>query len=152
MLYPNLTFFTFFYLFRLKESLNPTNPFITGTLGEISIVQGTYVHVLHIHVNPFQLAQMSPVVDTVYFQEGDWHDTLNVFIAQANSDEKMNVRMWMDKFAGHAVVHCHMLNDEDAGMMNTYLVEGEEGASVDEVAKLVDPLCYTDLTRGYVLE
>jgi hypothetical protein len=95
---------------------------------------------------------MSPVVDTIYFQEGDWHDTLNVFYAQHAGDAQMVIRMWMDKFSGHAVVHCHMLNDEDAGMMNTYLIEGDEGQSVDDVAREIDPLCYSDLaTRGYLL-
>jgi FtsP/CotA-like multicopper oxidase with cupredoxin domain len=137
-------------------SLNPTDPFKTGTLGQVTLMQGTFVHSLHIHVFPYQFSTISPVVDEIYFQEGDWHDTFNAFTSQAkilNPDlTHAVIRFWIDKFAGNTVVHCHMFQHEDEGMMNTYSVVGEEGASVDAVAKQYDPLCYSDLTgRGYTL-
>jgi len=133
-------------------SLNPTSPFITGSLGEVTLLQGTFVHVLHIHVNPFQLTTLSPVIDTNYFQVGDWHDTLDVFLAQPPGSIQTIIRFWVDRYAGHAVVHCHMSTHEDEGMMNTYLISGVEGATVDIAARQVDPLCITELSgQGYTL-
>jgi FtsP/CotA-like multicopper oxidase with cupredoxin domain len=133
-------------------SLNPTEPFTTGTLGEVTLFEGTFTHSLHIHVNPYQFSTMSPVVDEIYFQEGDWHDTFNAFIAQTAGPDltRAVVRFWVDKYAGQTVVHCHMFQHEDEGMMNTYFITGDEGISVDPVARQIDPLCFSDLTgRGF---
>ena len=124
-------------------SLNPTNPFTAGETGEITFEQGTFVHVFHMHVNPFQLHQLSPVIDSTYFQRGDWHDTFNAFVAQVPPvPQKTVVRFWVDRYTGNVVVHCHMSTHEDEGMMNTYLISGTEGATADQKAKQVDPLCY----------
>lgn len=131
------------FFFQSQDvSLNPSNPFIVGRTGEITFDQGTFVHVFHMHVNPFQLHQLSPVIDETYFQLGDWHDTFNAFIAQAGPVPKTVARFWVDRFSGHAVVHCHMSAHEDEGMMNTYLISGTEGVTVDSAAKQIDPLCY----------
>jgi FtsP/CotA-like multicopper oxidase with cupredoxin domain len=131
-------------------SLNPDSPFIVGTVGQITLIQGTFVHVLHIHVNPFQITQLSPVIDTNYFQVGDWHDTFNVYTAQPPGSDKTVIRFWVDRYAGHAVIHCHMSTHEDAGMMNTYLITGVEGATVDTAAQTIDGTCYTDVSgQGY---
>jgi len=136
-----------------ENVLNPTDPFTTGTLGEVLIVQGTFVHSLHIHVNHFQFSTISAVVDEVYFQEGDWHDTFSSFVAQGAPGPDLTravIRFWADRFSGRAVVHCHMSNHEDEGMMNAYMIDGDEGATVDALARRIDPLCYSDFQgRGF---
>jgi len=45
-----------------------------------------------------------------------------------------------------------MSQHEDEGMMNTLLVTGTEGATVNAAARLVDSTCYTAVAdQGYVL-
>ena len=56
-------------------------------------------HPAHIHVNHFQLVTID-ASDAIYFQVGDWHDTI-----QDGSDDA-TVRMQTDTFTGGMIVHC----------------------------------------------
>jgi hypothetical protein len=47
-------------------------------------------------------------------------------------------------------VHCHHHTHSDRGMMNWYFINGIEGTKYAQ-AKILDPQCYEDLTRGYKL-
>ena len=86
-------------------------------------------HPFHIHVNPFQIIA---VVDTSnndltqdtgsqYFNlKGVWKDTL---IVQSNAT--ITVRTHYRRYIGDFVLHCHIRDHEDRGMMqNVSLVFG----------------------------
>mmetsp|Transcript_12238 Transcript_12238/g.22646 ORF Transcript_12238/g.22646 Transcript_12238/m.22646 type:complete len:629 (+) Transcript_12238:46-1932(+) len=92
-------------------------------------VTGNGVHPLHIHVNPYQITELpdnnAPQGDG-YFQVGDWHDTL--LLPGMNGQDSMKIRMQTDVFTGKMVLHCHILEHEDEGMMAWIDVVGTEGS------------------------
>ena len=112
-----------------------------GTVVEY-LIDGVDEHILHLHINPYQIATIS-ASDTTYFQVGDWHDSLAF-----EGGEVATVRMQLDTFTGKLVVHCHVLEHEDQGMMALYSVQGTEG-TVYAAATTLDSTCYRGTERGY---
>ena len=110
--------------------------FTTGQLAQITLADINR-HPFHIHVNHFQItSSTSAAADPIYFQTGDWHDTLY--------DPSMNtatVRMYADKYTGLHAVHCHIFTHGDKGMMGIYNVGGTEGA-VNIAAQVRDSTCF----------
>ncbi|MHA7299547.1 multicopper oxidase family protein [Pseudarthrobacter sp. MDT3-1] len=82
-----------------------------GTVEEWTLTNSSPMdHPIHLHVWPMQIVQ-----------DGDrdvtrpkWQDVVNV---PARSQVK--VRVAFDDFAGRTVIHCHILDHEDQGMMAT---------------------------------
>ena len=72
-------------------------------------------HVFHIHINPFQLTQVNgePVAEPV------WLDT--VVVPHGGS---VTFRSRFLDFTGKYVLHCHMMNHEELGMMQVVEVSG----------------------------
>jgi len=68
------------------------------------------VHPFHIHVNPFQMTRTGPDGSI----EKVWKDTLAVVIG-----EDQIVRTRYERYVGKFVIHCHILDHEDMGMMET---------------------------------
>ena len=84
------------------------------------ILQGSATHPLHIHVNPFRLDP-----DANRGQQGlptgtFWADTLLV-----HPETPVDVIMPFSNWTGDSVAHCHILDHEDAGMMNVIHVSPE---------------------------
>lgn len=73
-------------------------------------------HPFHIHVNPFQqiiVDENNNVIDRI------WRDTLFL----SSKDPKPSVvRMRFQQFPGKTVLHCHILDHEDQGMMENFLI------------------------------
>jgi FtsP/CotA-like multicopper oxidase with cupredoxin domain len=81
-------------------------------------------HPFHVHVNPYQIVAIldpSGKDVSVTGEEGDkqyadlkgeWKDT--IFIKQ---DYKVIMRTHYDRYDGVFVLHCHILDHEDTGMM-----------------------------------
>ena len=46
------------------------------------------------------------------------------------------------------MIHCHILEHEDQGMMGIFEITGTEGATYTD-AETLDPTCYRDSTRGF---
>ncbi len=73
-------------------------------------------HPFHIHVNPFQqlvVDDNNNVVDRI------WRDTLFL----SSKDPKPSVvRMRFREFTGKTVLHCHILDHEDQGMMENLVI------------------------------
>jgi len=65
-------------------------------------------HVFHIHTNPFQLTR----VNDEALAAPVWRDTM---IVPRNGSDTFRIR-FLD-FTGKLVLHCHMLNHEELGMM-----------------------------------
>lgn len=70
-------------------------------------------HIFHIHINPFQLTQVNgePVAEPV------WLDT--VIVPHGGS---ITFRTRFLDFTGKYVLHCHMMNHEELGMMQVVQV------------------------------
>ena len=101
--------------------LNATDMWALTTLGDPNGVQNPIPplpHVFHIHVNPFQLLRTGP--DTR--QELVWKDTLLV-----QGPAVANVYTKYTDYIGKFVLHCHILDHEDLGMMEVEEVVDTSG-------------------------
>ena len=65
-------------------------------------------HPFHIHTNPFLVTK----VNGVPLEEPTWRDTVNVAGKQT-----VTIRSRFEDFTGVFVLHCHIFNHEDIGMM-----------------------------------
>ena len=65
-------------------------------------------HPFHIHTNPFLVTR----VNGVALAEPIWRDTVNV-----RGHGSVTLRTRFEDFTGRLVLHCHILNHEDIGMM-----------------------------------
>jgi hypothetical protein len=53
--------------------------------------------------------------------------------------------MQTDKWTGTQVIHCHILEHEDEGMMAVTRITGTEG-TLYQGARSIDPTCYLEAT------
>merc|ERR1712190_628500 len=87
------------------------------TIGPINTTKGgdggLSYHPFHLHVTPYQLQNLSK--ESSYFRNGDWHD---VFMSNQLNGKFLTVRFQLSSFTGRYVVHCHILEHDDHGMMN----------------------------------
>ncbi len=107
-------------------SLNNTDMWALTTVGDppCSPAAGGGIpplpHVFHIHVNPFQSTRLGPdgQIETV------WKDTLLVPPAA-------NLQIFTQylDYIGQFVMHCHILDHEDLGMMEVVEVVGDRPAA-----------------------
>lgn len=120
----------------------------TFTAGQVYEIEagGANAHPLHIHVNPYQIVDMPAAsYGGGYFQIGDWHDTL--MVSDVGGGGRIKIRMQVDRFTGKMVVHCHILEHEDEGMMGWISISGTEGATYPDQSTL-DSTCYTSAFSG----
>jgi len=112
--------------------------FQSGSVYEVQVT-GANAHPFHQHINPYQIVNLpgGPYGDG-YFQEGDWHDTL--MVDELGGGNAITVRMQTDTFTGKQVLHCHILEHEDEGMMAFLDIAGNEGATWSG-AEEIDPQC-----------
>jgi FtsP/CotA-like multicopper oxidase with cupredoxin domain len=81
-------------------------------------------HVFHIHVNPFQMDRIGPNGQT----QTVWKDTVLVpppTLAEPNL--QINIYTQYTDYIGAFVLHCHILDHEDLGMMEVVEVVSPEG-------------------------
>ncbi len=131
-------------------------------------LQSAFVgHPFHIHVNPFQIVEIldpngvdvsapgaidraGGAVDPQYpGLKGVWKDTLWVkslisnpadFPAKlASSTYKIKIRTRYQRFIGEYVLHCHILDHEDQGMMQNVCIELPNGGGGANCARLLRP-------------
>ncbi|WP_243437470.1 multicopper oxidase family protein [Streptomyces sp. FH025] len=95
------------------EQFDPDRVDITSKLNTVEewrVVNDTgEEHSFHVHTNHFQLMSVN---DTPTPPGSRWHETVNV---PAHGNAVLRIRF--DDFTGRTVLHCHILNHEDAGMM-----------------------------------
>lgn len=91
-------------------------------------------HPFHIHVNPFQVISIidpsgkdvsGPGEGQFANLKGEWKDTL--FIEQ---DYVVRVRMRYERYVGDFVLHCHILDHEDKGMMQNVRIAPAVGGRI----------------------
>merc|ERR1712176_1353693 len=112
-------------------------------VGDVVEIQVSAVdhHPFHMHVNSFQLqgiAALDPAEHPMntYYETGDWHD---VIMAQDGTNSI--IRFQTDRFSGEQVIHCHLLEHEDEGMMGWLWITGEDGKEFSE-SEALEPTCY----------
>ena len=113
---------------------------ILGQAEEWHLTSGVGNHPFHIHVNPFQIVSITDpsgkevsvtgdlgkdgkVIDPQYANlQGTWRDTLFV-----KSGYNLYVRTRYQRYIGEYVLHCHILDHEDQGMMQNVRVLVPDG-------------------------
>lgn len=80
-----------------------------GTASEWTLSSLLVNHPFHIHVNPFQYMRKNPVGK----DESIWRDTLLV----RQTDPPVKIKSRYTRYIGKFVLHCHILDHEDQGMM-----------------------------------
>jgi len=110
-------------------------PLKTIRVGEVQewVVKGVKFHPFHLHVNPYQIVE---IWSDPYFLPGDWHDTM-----LPTHIDFAKIRVNVDRFVGKMIVHCHLLEHEDNGMMGWFKISGKEGKTWPG-AKKADPQCF----------
>ncbi len=117
---------------------NNVRTLVLGDVEEWTLTSKFIGHPFHIHVNPFQIVKIldpdgndvsvsGEPGDSQYANlKGTWKDT--IFVKQ---DYKVVVRSRYRRYTGDFVLHCHILDHEDLGMMQmvrVVLPDGEGGA------------------------
>jgi FtsP/CotA-like multicopper oxidase with cupredoxin domain len=91
-----------------------------GTASEWTLGSSVANHPFHIHVNPFQYVRKNPLGKN----EIIWRDTLLV-----RQDVPVKIRSRYERYIGKFVIHCHILDHEDQGMMQIVEVEIPGGSA-----------------------
>ena len=88
---------------------------MVGRAAEWTIDAKIAIHPFHIHVNPFETTRLEPDGKRHVI----WKDTIQV----RGNASPLKLRMRYEDFAGTAVLHCHILDHEDQGMMDIIMLE-----------------------------
>jgi L-ascorbate oxidase len=94
-------------------------------------------HPIHLHVNPMWIWPAKDQAETDGYLRrglpptGFWTDTLLVKGADVGT-------MTFENWTGNTVVHCHILDHEDSGMMNTFDINDPAGFPVPPVGSLME--------------
>ena len=94
----------------------------TVALGDVieRHIKGNNEHTYHQHTFPFQIIR--GFEESEYFKYGDWHDTwLDTNINHIYSIMRYNALT----FTGNLMIHCHILEHEDLGMMTIDRITSE---------------------------
>lgn len=125
-----------------------------GGVDEWTLKSNLASHPFHIHVNPFQVVKIiapdgttdvsapgavdnfardgngNPVIDPQYpGLKGVWKDTLFVknFAAGPSGQYTVVIRTRYERYIGDFVLHCHILDHEDQGMMQNIRIAVPDG-------------------------
>jgi FtsP/CotA-like multicopper oxidase with cupredoxin domain len=94
-------------------------------------------HIFHIHVNPFEVMDVTQGGKSIFGPHGEclvppdsvglqnqycnmWHTFKDTVFVQ--NDYEVHVRSTYDRYIGEFVMHCHILDHEDSGMMANVLI------------------------------
>jgi FtsP/CotA-like multicopper oxidase with cupredoxin domain/peroxiredoxin len=100
------------YLINGKTFLHqPPLQIPIGTAQEWNLIAGKSNHPFHIHVNPFQIVGYKHP-GTAVRPMNLWRDTLYI-----KEGEQYTIRSRFLDYVGDSVLHCHILDHEDQGMM-----------------------------------
>jgi FtsP/CotA-like multicopper oxidase with cupredoxin domain len=96
-----------------------------GQIYQLNLYADNYTHPMHLHINHFQIVQVSPTGDLGDFNQdwqvehseflwnvGEWRDTIPTVAGY-----RISVRFRADTWSGPMLYHCHYLPHADHGMM-----------------------------------
>ncbi|KND59555.1 putative multicopper oxidase [Candidatus Burkholderia verschuerenii] len=136
------------------SAYNPSNAPIPGTLGDVAEwsikANPIATHVFHIHTNPFQIVDIfNGAQASVFADSGDGcsqaelgtGDTEYCHLKGVVRDTvfiKPNYTVIMktayQDYTGKFVMHCHILDHEDRGMMAAVQIKTSAGAALDRLS------------------
>jgi len=90
-----------------------------GAIQDWELTSDFVDHPFHIHVNHFQIIE----IDGEKLDKPKWKDTYMV-----DQDKVTKVRTIYKDFTGAFVIHCHILEHEDRGMMHTVAIVDDKQA------------------------
>jgi FtsP/CotA-like multicopper oxidase with cupredoxin domain len=100
-------------------------------------------HIFHIHVNPFEIMDVEHGGKSIFGPHGEclippdslglenqycgmWHTFKDTVFVQP--EYKVMIRTKYDRYIGEFVIHCHILDHEDSGMMTNIQIVPDLGA------------------------
>jgi FtsP/CotA-like multicopper oxidase with cupredoxin domain len=115
--------------------VNTTEDWILTSQGE--------PHIYHIHVNPFEIMDVTYQGKSIFGPDGKclvhpdsvglenqycnlWHTFKDTIFVQ--NDYEVHIRTTYDRYIGEYVMHCHILDHEDSGMMANILIVPDASA------------------------
>jgi FtsP/CotA-like multicopper oxidase with cupredoxin domain len=115
--------------------VNTTEDWVLTSYGE--------PHIYHIHVNPFEIMDVTYKGKSIFDQDGNclippdsvglqnqycnmWHAFKDTVFVQ--NDYEVHMRTTYDLYIGEFVMHCHILDHEDSGMMANVLIVPDASA------------------------
>jgi len=115
----------------------------TIKLGEVieRNLTGVSFHPYHQHVYPFQLTKgfdknetqdisKDPTHDG-YFKHGDWHDVIKT--GMPGNDDEITIKYHPQTVHGKMMIHCHLLQHEDQGMMSQEHIALDHDCTCDKL-------------------
>lgn len=93
-----------------------------GTTDQWTLQAVNNPHVFHIHVNPFQVRRVGPQGQLQWV----WKDTQFIPASSTKLSEQVIVYSRYTDYIGQYVLHCHILDHEDLGMMEVVEIVGED--------------------------
>lgn len=115
---------------------------VVGGVDEWTLTSDLASHPFHIHVNPFQIVSIldpdgkdvslpdsTDGSDPQYAgRKAAWKDTLFVKNAGGGKKYTVTIRTRYQRYIGEFVLHCHILDHEDQGMMQNVQISLPDGA------------------------
>ena len=114
-----------------------------GTTDDWVLTSKGEPHIFHIHVNPFEVMDVQHVGKSIFGPKGEcleppdslglqnqycgmWHTFKDTVFVQ--NDYQVMIRTKYDRYIGEFVIHCHILDHEDSGMMTNIQIVPDLGA------------------------
>lgn len=107
---------------NIPFALNNVRELVLNTASEWELNSENFNHPFHIHVNPFQVERLNPLGK----KETVWRDTLLV-----REKTPVTIRSRYQRYIGKFVLHCHILDHEDRGMMQVVEVVAPSSSAHD---------------------
>jgi FtsP/CotA-like multicopper oxidase with cupredoxin domain len=119
----------------MTMQVNSTEDWVLTSYGE--------PHIYHIHVNPFEVVDVTYRGNSIFGLNGKclvppdsvglqnqycnmWHTFKDTVFVQ--NDYQVHIRTTYDRYIGEYVMHCHILDHEDSGMMANVLIVPDASA------------------------
>jgi FtsP/CotA-like multicopper oxidase with cupredoxin domain len=123
---------------NFKRQVGATEDWLATSVGE--------PHIFHIHVNPFEIMDVTHNGNSIFGPNGEclegpdplglqnqycgmWHTFKDTVFVQ--NDYQVHLRTTYDRYIGEFVIHCHILDHEDSGMMANIEIVPDLGAPGD---------------------
>jgi peroxiredoxin len=107
-------------------------------------------HPFHIHVNPFRLISVTtpPGQTAPVIKPGTWRDTLYVDVGWSYEIQSLYKKDKDKDIGGLSVLHCHILDHEDQGMMWPIYLSNDPAVAAAGAAPVAKPALKAVSTRS----
>lgn len=119
------------------DYIDPNFTLQVGATEDWMLTSAGEPHIFHIHVNPFEVMDVTHDGKSIFGANGEclvppdslglenqychmWHAFRDTVFVQ--NDYQVHVRTTYERYIGEFVLHCHILDHEDSGMMSNVLI------------------------------